>query len=172
MELYKKNRLLFWALIFLIVINLSALVSIFVFKKVQSPPVCRESPSMSCSGFCEELKLSDNQSAKVEHINQEYRSHAEPLVSAIKEKRSEILDELNNTSPDTTLLNRVTIDLTVLQTRLQRENIKQYLELKSVCTPEQVQRLSALYRDLYGCPMKATGNQHRHRGGQGKPRCQ
>lgn len=56
-------------------------------------------------------------------------------------------------------------------------NIKQFLDLKKVCTPEQTQRLSQIYSKLYGCENigggqgkgNGFGKGYRHRYGQQKP---
>jgi len=174
MDTYKKNRFLFWLLIFLVVVNLSAIVTIFVFTRQPSPVACGEASSKSGVALCEQLDLTELQSKKVEEINILYREVTSPIVAKIKEKRAEILDELNKENPDTLRLNNLAMDLTSLQSQMQRANFRQYLELKTVCTPEQVHRLSALYRDLYGCPMKnqRNGQQNRHRYGKGQQGCE
>jgi len=175
MELYKKNRLLFWIMIVLIVINIATLTSFFIFSKqgVTPAPVCRVMSDSTCSGFCTKLNLSATQVEKVEIINRNYKNNASTFVMNIKNKRVEILDELNKDKPDTLLTNKLTGEVSVLQSLLQRESIRQYLELKKVCTPEQAQRLSALYRDLYGCPMQRKEMKRYRRGQQeDKSECQ
>ncbi len=170
MEAAKKNRLLFWLLLFLIAINLSALVSFFFF--VQQKPVmdCNVNPDRKCNLFKQELKLSEAQMIRVEEINSRYRNVSEPLVAAIREKRDKIMHELENETPDTLLLSSYAMELSLLQNQMQKENISQYLALKKICNPDQLQRLSGLYRDLYGCPMKGKKMQHRYRHGQEKNR--
>jgi Spy/CpxP family protein refolding chaperone len=168
MNFFQKYRYIAWVLIILIVINVAALVSFFLFN--QSPPAesCCPEPTEKGRFFSTELGLSAGQTEKVSVINQNYKNEAEPIVAAIKKSRNAILSELEEEQPDTALLNRLSEELSVLQKNIQRENIKQYLELKKVCNPEQAHRLSALYRDLYGCPMKAKGMQHKNRHGKGK----
>jgi len=166
MESYNKNRLLFWLLIVLVVINIAALISYFIFSKKAAAPVYKEQPAMTCAGFCQELDLSPMQTEKVEVINKNYQNNAAIIVTEIKNKRIEILDELNKEKPDTSITNKLAYELSFLQSSLQRENIRQYLELKKVCTPGQAQRLSALYRDLYGCSMQGKGMKYRYRHGR------
>jgi len=103
----------------------------------------------------------------VDSINQNYKINAGPIVASIKNIRSAILNELEKETPDTSMLNKLTDELSVMQKKVQQENIKQYLKLKNVCDLEQAQRLSALYRDLYGCPMKDNTVRHQYRHGQG-----
>jgi len=167
MNFFHKNRFLSWLLIVLILINVSALVSFFLFSHTKTPASCCPSDGKQAHSFCSELRLSEKQTSQVDSINQNYKANAGPIVAAIKNARSAILNELEKETPDTGMLNKLTDELSVLQKRVQQENIKQYLKLKNVCDLEQAQRLSALYRDLYGCPMKNNAMQHQYRHGQG-----
>jgi Spy/CpxP family protein refolding chaperone len=174
METYKKNRLLFWLLIVLVVINVAALASFFIYSGKPKEVACKEQSGMSCTGLCKELNLTGSQGVKVEEINKNYVANAGVLSASIKEMRASILDELNREKPDSVVINTLVRELSKLQSMLQHENIRQYLELKKVCTPEQAQQLSGIYRDLYGCPMQGRGakNQHRRGGQQQGMRCE
>jgi hypothetical protein len=168
MEIFKKNRLLFWLLLFLTVLNVSALISYFIFRNKNSESLCEREHQGKCNYFQQELNLSESQVKKVEDINTAYSMTSEPLVADIREIRSSILNELEKTDPDTALISEYSRNLTLLQLKMQKANINQFLALKKVCNTIQLQRLSALYRDLYGCPVKEKGKQHRYRHGQGK----
>ena len=170
MEAAKKNRLLFWLLLFLIAINLSALVSFFFFVQQKPLMECNVNQEGKCNLFKQELNLSEAQMIRVEEINSRYRNASEPLVAAIREKRNKIMHELENETPDTLLLSSYAMQLSLLQNQMQKENISQYLALKKICNSDQLQRLSGLYRDLYGCPLKEKRMQHRYRHGQEKNR--
>ena len=176
MNFFHKNRFAFWVMIILIIINISALASFFLLTRHAASPTCCPADGKQGHSITNELGLSAVQTEKVSFINQNYKAHAEPIAASIKDTRSAILNELEQQNPDTNLLNRLTSELSVLQKNIQQENIKQYMELKKVCNQEQAQRLSALYRDLYGCPMKTIGMLHQYRHGQGKnagePRCE
>jgi protein CpxP len=167
MNLFQKNQLIFWVLIILVVINVSALASFFLLTKPQTPAPCCPPEEQQCVAFRDELDLSAAQIKEVNILNKNYRESAEPVVAAIKETREAILTELERSAPDTMSINTLTNRLAILQVKIQKENIKQYSELRRVCTPEQAQRLSALFRDLYGCPMKDGPAKHRNRHGQG-----
>ncbi|MEI7723804.1 MAG: hypothetical protein WCK09_01800 [Bacteroidota bacterium] len=172
MNFFHKNRLIFWVLIILVVINISALVSFFFFTKTPETIACCPPETQQCSAFRDELKLTAAQSLKVAEINKIYKASAEPIATAIKETRAAILTELEKEAPDSTHLNALVNQIALLQSNIQKENIKQYTNLKHVCTPDQANRLSALYRDLYGCPMQNGQMNHRYRHGQGNAKKQ
>lgn len=165
MDLYKKNRWLFWLMLFLIILNVSALVAYFAFKQdaPATPETTRETPSEI---FRQELALTPEQTEKVGEINYQYRSEVLPISDSIKSIRSYILNELSQSNPDTTILYHLASEMALLQNLMQRASIRQYLDLKSVVTPEQALKLSALYHELYGSPMKKKNMQHRFRGGR------
>ncbi len=166
MNFFHRNRFIFWVLIILVAINISALVSFFLFSKPPAAAPCCSPEEQQCIAFRDELNLSADQNQQVTAINKVYTESAEPIAATIKEMRASILTELEKESPDTLQLNTFVAQLAVLQMKIQKENIKQFSALKRVCTPDQAQRLSALYRDLYGCPMQNGQMKHRYRHGQ------
>ena len=168
MNSQNKNQLIFWILIFLVIINLSALVTFFSFKRNTEEVTCDALQPQCGQAFKSELGLSQEQVQKVELINSEYQAISSPIVNDIRNIRSDILDELSSEAPDTSYINQKSGELCDFQLQLQQANFTQFLELKKVCDPEQAQRLSALYRELYGCAGMGNGEgrMHRLRNGQ------
>lgn len=171
MNFFTQNRFVFWTLILLVLINVSALASFFIFSRQETPAAaCCPPEETGQRALSNELGLTQSQAEKVAQINRDYKLQAEPIAAAIKEKRELILSELEQNESDTIVLNQIVKSLAILQIEIQQKNISQYLELKKVCTPEQTHRLSTLYRDLYGCPMRENSNmnhRNRNRCGQG-----
>jgi Spy/CpxP family protein refolding chaperone len=168
MDIIRKNRFLLWALILLLVVNLSALASYFIFRGENTETQLSQEMTQPLNVFRSELGLTELQVHQVELINKEYRAASAPLASSIREIRGDILDELAADEPDTSKLNRYSDELARMQKNLQKESIHQYLELKMVCSPAQAIKLSNLYRELYRCPMQGQGQgmQHRFRHGR------
>jgi len=174
MNFFSKNKVVFWLLMFLVVINLSALAAFFMFfsKNMTEPKLQpRENPGMAMR---KELSLSAAQSEKVEVILADYRNSTVPITSNIRDYRSQLLEELAKDKPDTSLLNRCSDQICLLQKQMQRASVKQYMALKEICNPAQCQKLSALYFELYGFQGKGQGMgrgkgmMHQYRRGQGQ----
>lgn len=167
METAYKNRWLFWLLIFLIIVNLSALATYFLLPEKQPQQACGiDSGSPNCI-MHEQLNLTEVQNVLVDSINAAYQKVSRPVSLQIKDLRAAILDELERQDPDTLLINSLAEEISDLQLQMHRNNINHYLELKKVCDRDQALRLSNLYREVYGCPMdpdRNQGKQHRHRG--------
>ncbi len=174
MNFFSKNRFVFWLLIFLVVINLSALITFLVFfshNSIGSTQQQQKNPGMK---FRKELSLSPAQSEKVGVILADYRNSTESITDNIRNYRAQLLEELAKNKPDTNLINRFAEEICLLQKQMQKVSVKQYLAMKEICNPVQCQRLSALYFELYGCQGKCKGigqgkgMMHQYRRGQGQ----
>jgi Spy/CpxP family protein refolding chaperone len=176
MNFLDKNRLTFWILIFLVVINVTAFTTfLIVNRKVDNSAL--PAPDVKPGAILQsELSLSPDQNTKVSEINTAFKAGSEPIILSIKEKKAELLEELSKENTDTNQINSILNDLGIRQNQLQHANIKQFLELKKVCTPEQTKKLSQIYSELYGCDVgekgkgqgkgQGQGMKHRHRYGQ------
>jgi len=175
MNFFNKNRLIFWLLLFLVVINITALVTFILFYSGQKKAESENVGAQSFKVFQKELSLTPVQSEKVCSINAQHRAMSEPIASQLKEKRSELLEELSTENPDTILLRKYAEEIGDLQKDLQMASIRQYLDLKSVCDSCQCQRLSSFYFQLYGSKGSGKGMgkqmQHRNRHGQSQQEC-
>jgi Spy/CpxP family protein refolding chaperone len=176
MNIFNNNRTVFWILIFLMLINITALATYFIYmRKPASEPVPGSGFKQGIA-LKQELSLSPDQSLKVNEINATYKASSEPIVAAIKEKKAILLEELSKENTDTNLVSKLADDVVAEQKKLQMANIKQFLDLKKICAPEQTKKLSQIYSELYGCDNKGMGrgqgNGHgkgmRHRYGQQK----
>ncbi|MCX6278892.1 MAG: periplasmic heavy metal sensor [Bacteroidetes bacterium] len=170
MNFFSKNQYVLWFLIFLVVIILSAFITLIVFFSNKSTIVQNQPAENACNAFRNELALSPAQSEKVEIILAEYRNSTDAIVADIRNHRILILDELAKKKPDTTLLNSYVEEISSLQKRMQKASVNQYLALKEICTPVQCQRLSTIYYELYGYQGqgKGEGKGRRYRGGRGQ----
>jgi Spy/CpxP family protein refolding chaperone len=171
MNTYSENRIVFWILIFLVLINITALATYFIYIR---KPVNVNMQAGYRQGIAlrQELSLTSDQSLEVNRINSVYRASSEPVVERIRQKKAELLEELSKVVPDTTQLQIIANEIVTEQRNLQEANIRQFLDLKKVCTPEQTEKLSQIYAELYGCentmksPGKGKGMRQRHRFGQ------
>jgi Spy/CpxP family protein refolding chaperone len=174
MNFFSKNKIVFWLLIFLVVINLSALATFLIFYSRPSAALVQPLSEKPGSALQKELTLTPDQSNAVEEILAEYRKITDPIAENIREYRVQILDELAGEKPDTGRINHFADSICFLQWQMQRANVGQYMSLKEICNPEQCKRLSSLYFELYGFQGQGKGRgrgkgmMHQYRRGQGK----
>jgi len=179
MNFFSKNNVVFWLLIFLVGVNISALITIIVLVSKKAPVINQQPAINPGNAFTKTLSLSPGQTGKVETILNNYKNLTEPISMDIRNHRIQILEELAKKNPDKVLLTRNVKEISMLQTQMQDASINQYMALKEICTPDQCQRLSALYYELYGCqgqgpgmgkgkgPGQGKGMMRRYRGGRG-----
>jgi len=176
MNIFNYNRTIFWTLMFLVLINITALATYFIYmRKPASEPVPSSAFKQGIA-LKQELSLTPDQSLKINEINAICKASSEPIVAAIKEKKAVLLEELSKDNTDLILVEKLAGDVVTEQKKLQMANIKQFLDLKKVCTSEQTQKLSQIYSELYGCENRGTGQGqgkgqgkgYRHRHGQQK----
>jgi len=174
MKLYNNNRFVFWILIFLLLINITALATYFFYLRKPANGTIPAAELKKGVALRQELSLTPDQSLKVNTINATYKAASEPVVEAIREKKADLLEELSNDITDMEQVEKLANEIVSEQKQLQMAHIKQFLDLKKVCTPEQTQKLSQIYSELYGCENKGmgrgkgNGKGYRHRYGQQK----
>ena len=177
MNYFNKYRLVFWIMILMILINISALTSFFVLYKADKATAAADTGC--CSGTCrvlnEKLGLSSEQAARVSVINRQFREKTGIIVAEVKDTRFAMLDELSLEKPDTVKLSAYTEKIGELQKTLQKAAIEQFRQLKQICTPEQCRKLSSIYSEVYGCSKmgqgRGEGMQDNCRKGQEKKAC-
>jgi Spy/CpxP family protein refolding chaperone len=165
-----KSKFVFWLLIFLVVLNISLFVTlILLFSKSADAPSPASGEHLKNS-FSKSLSLTPAQDEKVKIILEEYKILTDPIIADIRNHRMQIVEEAAKGTPDKTLLEKYEEEISLLQKQMQNASVNQYLALKEICTPVQCERLSALYRELYGNDGSESGQgpRHRHRGGRGE----
>jgi len=176
MNSINKYRILYLLLGFVGIVVISGLTSLVV---INSGVLNRDKPLPPQGKGVQlqsELGLTPAQTIKVEQINTNYKETTAPLKSAIRSKKVALIDELSKAQTDTNKLAQIAEELSMEQKKLQKANIRQFLDLKQVCDTIQTKKLSQIYSELYGCdgngPGKGKGQgqgmQHRHRYGQQK----
>ena len=172
MNYFSKNKVFIWVLIFLVIVLLTALISLIVFFSDRYNTVYQPQSGNTGRRFNQELSLTPAQSLKVGAILDEYRTATEPISFNIRNYRAKLLEELANSNPDTILVNKYQDEICNLQKQMQKASVKQYMALKQICTPFQCEKLSALYYELYGFQSqgkgmgRGKGMMHQHRRGQ------
>ncbi len=173
MNFFSKNKLIFWVLIFLVTVNLTALVTIGILYSRYNKLVENQSVEKPTMAFQRELDLTPSQSEKVDVILEEFRNSTDSVRNRMRESRAALLEELARENPDTNHIFELTGTISLLQRHMQNASAKQYLALKKICNPDQCKRLSDLYFEFYGFQGKGPGmgrgegKMRQYRGGQG-----
>ena len=108
-----KKRLVIYLLIFLVIINLTALLTFLYFKCSSArchsfPPGNRFEKHRYISEFCKnELNFNKDQVVKFEKIKSEYHLQASIYMDSLELMRNQMFVELASQNPDKQKLNKI-----------------------------------------------------------------
>ena len=174
-----RNRIIFWLLVALVVINCSALVTFFIVRSNHTTPSAAVAglPPVEAT-LHRELDLNPLQTVRVDSILYTYRQASLPLADSIRQSRRALLQALSAEPADSLLISKLISTLSNRQAALQLASVGQFLALKKVCNPEQALKLSDLYVRLYGLDRlghgpgkgegKGNGKGYRYRHGRSR----
>ncbi len=150
MEILKKHRIIRWLNIFLLIINLSALITLLVMNGKTTPRKEHVSTFSSDIFLRNKLHLSDEQFQSISEYDAKIFRVYQSLLDMQCEMYFEVFDELLLEEPSRAKLDSLVQVIGRLHSGLQRQTIKHFLNVKSVCNPEQKELLDQLLIDMMG----------------------
>ena len=168
MKIFNSHKVIIWILAGSLIVTFSILGSLIyhTWAKPQEP-ITQQGCSSSCLMLFDELDLDADQQSEIENILDHYRDTSAVLVSELRQCRLSLMEELQNDDPDSLEIILLSEELGAFQARMTRMAASQYLQIRAICKPDQLQKLSNVYCDLFGCPRLQMGQgqqRHRHRG--------
>ncbi len=158
MSYFNKNRVLLWIVVAVLIINLTATVTIIY--KMQHPPKrdFHKNERPCAQAYLEnELHLTPGQNEEFKRLKKAHHDSVFVLHKMMKEKRAIISENMVKPEPDTTLLYNTTEELGMLFAQTRKLYISHYFELRKVCNPEQQEKLAKIYTRVFcgedGCQM-------------------
>ena len=171
MNYFNKSKLVTWLVIFLIIINITAIFTIVfhIYFSDNSKKVSNRAGNAQTI-IRDELMLSPDQEKKYLVLNKDYDEKSFLITSEMETKRSEMLDELSQSKPNKEKLNNIAQDIGNLHTNLKKLTIENFLAMKNICDSNQCKKLRLLFNDMQKCEGQfckmGKGGGMRHRYGQ------
>ncbi len=173
MNYFLKYRFAIWVIIVLSVIILSSLGTLLFLRLSYKPERSFNTEDAKRHAqigqfFRKELKLTPDQEKTFKGFRHQFFQNSRAIFDSLEKKRIRMIEELGKPKPDSVVLYRISDEMGVLHARLKRETVKNLLNLRSICTPEQIQKLNTINNDLIGPegPMHRKGQ---HRGQERTP---
>ena len=169
-----------WAIVILAVMNISTLATIMYHKyqsaKAETTSVSDqkrlEADSEKYSGryFRDYLNLRSEQMDKFKEINPVFRPKARYITIELAGKRKQMLIEMAAAKSDTARLNALSDSIGQLHSDLKKITYRYYIEIKSICDPEQQKKLEQLFGEMFtnDSQLGNPGNGGPRGGGQGR----
>lgn len=136
-----KTKFLYIVLGLLVISNL--ILAYFVFE-IRSH---RNHPVKPKDIIIERLKFNPSQIEKYDEYILIQRRNVRELKSEIRELKSELYSQLSLNQNDTTI-NSIMLEISERQQELERSHYNHFLEIKSICTKEQLPLFEDLSEDL------------------------
>lgn len=170
-----KKQLLIVTIIILLVINISALITIFYNSKVserklQQAEILRQERQINGMHhfFRDQLKLSEEQFSEFKAINDNRIKISRNISHKLHNNRILILEEVAKVNPDLKELDRIAKEIGQLHYELKENTINQFMEMKSICNAEQQEALQQIFLQMIneqdkGGPRMGRGKNREHR---------
>jgi hypothetical protein len=174
-----RSRLILLIVIILTIVNLAAAITVVISIRksravgIDHPSSLERNGDSVANGrgpafLIEELGFNGQQQKAFRESRIKFRDNARPLFMEIRQLNGTIMEETLKDNPDTLKLDALSLEIGDLQAAAKQLTIRHLLEIKSIATPEQQEKLEAFYRELLSRdsgPM-GKGMQHQHRRGQ------
>jgi len=147
MDQNKLNRAIRWFNYLLLIINLSALLTLVFFKSAGGTGESQQAVT-SLEFLRDELGLTNEQYQVVIKIDEKTFRTYHLVVDLLCEANIELLEEMSKEMPDQGELDRLARRIGNLNTTLKKETIKHFEHIRSICDEEQKARLTALFKEI------------------------
>ncbi|MFA6770477.1 MAG: hypothetical protein WCR71_04820 [Bacteroidales bacterium] len=174
MKKEKKYKILYWAVIFLALLNISTIATIFINNRNSIPKeedsIIIDPESSPLSGRYVRSQLNFNQSQLEFYRNEsrEFRHRANEIINSLNLYKFKLSQEINRETPNREKTKIYSDSIGVAHSNLKEVTTDFYLNLRENCTPEQVVQLEQifepLFRDNPNMRGAGTGRGNRSRG--------
>lgn len=139
-----KKKLLILGVIILVIINISALITIFHNRRFR-PPERPSGPPRSLDFLRHELALSDSQIAQLQAQRATFDKQIDEFRLKLQKKREALVEELRSDEPDSGRIDQLVEEIGELQIELEKKAIRGILQGKAILTPEQREKLLQMF---------------------------
>ncbi len=148
MDYFTKNKILFWCVVALAILNIATLASFWMGRPGARNHQLPDGGGDGQKIMQEKLSLSDEQAQQFERIRNEHFKRTRPLQDDMHKMRLDLLNEIFATKPDETRIQNLLIKLENKQIQFEKNLFKHFEELKEACNEQQVEELGIMLKNL------------------------
>ena len=142
-----KKRYIILGISLLVIVNLSALTTIGYHKWCSYREACHSKENDSVSkNLCQRLALSDSQREKMYECRASFCVKFNGINMRLQEKRSDLINLINVSKPDTAQILLVLHQINTMQAELQEQAVRNLLKEKEIFTPGQQERYISILK--------------------------
>ena len=161
-----KKKLIVFTIIFLFLINISALITILYKSGSIEEPAAVDEQSVA-SKLKQEFDLSETQAAEIGEIRSSFENELGNVGIEINEKQMELFNAIRSENPDTKSINELIDRISLLQAKLQKEAVKHIITEKGLLNPVQQERYFKRFFNRFGRGQAIGGRGRGRMGGRG-----
>lgn len=153
MEPAKRQRIVRWLNIFLLIINISAIATMLLMSgtpaHVNASADVNASAQFSSDEFLRKrLNLTDEQYRDISEMDAKIFRVYQSIIDMQCENQFKLLNELSKEEPDREVMDSLVVNIGRLHTGLKRQTIKHFTNIRSVVDDEQEKLLEQLLIDM------------------------
>ncbi|MCJ7680959.1 MAG: periplasmic heavy metal sensor [Candidatus Aminicenantes bacterium] len=158
-----KNKRTVFILLFLLIINISALATL-AYNRWFKPaiPDARTDSGSSLPMLQKALDLENTQSLHMRRCRMVFVQETDPIQQKMQEKRLQLIEAMKTSDPDLSEIDKLIDEIIQLESEIQKKAVRRILEDKTVLSPHQQERFFDMFehqvgrRDRDCCPEKKT----------------
>lgn len=155
-----KKRLIAFGIIFLVVINITALATLiynrwFKAQRLDLPP----DSSQSLAAIQKKMSLSTEQLERISNLRSSFEAEIDEIRWQMQEKRKALVAETKKAKPDIAKIDQLIDEIGNLQSKVQKRTIRNLLKDKSILTSPQREKYFSMFEDH----VRRRGMGHRRR---------
>lgn len=143
MRNFNKNT---WLIILLITLNLFSLGALWFSKGQSAPRMDKREHEKRVERYLQkELDLSDEQFEAMHKFRAAHFQEKKTLIKEIRKFKRAFLESIDQNTIDSIQIDRYVQKIGLLEEKKERQFVEHLKQLKTVCTPEQQQKLSKVF---------------------------
>ena len=160
-------------LLFLFIINISALVSLAYNRWVKTPPAYHQQEAAETLETLQEpIALNQKQLQQMKDLRVALESEIITIREQMQNKRETLVTEMNKSKPDLTSIDNIIDEISYLQSRIQKRTIRNLMQDKKILSPSQQIRYFSMFEDHVRGMGRGRGRRGRVRKGLSQRRYQ
>jgi len=145
----KKQRIINWLSIFLLVINISAFATLLLMNNKTISSTSETTEHYKSDKFLKDaLNLTEEQYEEVSAMDHKIFRIYQNILDMQCESNFKLMAELSAENPNQQKMDSIAKQIGGLYTGLKRQTIKHFMNIRSICTDEQSILLEKLLKDM------------------------
>lgn len=145
MDIFTQKKMLVRLCILLVILNLSLVVSFYYFTQNKD---YKHDEEHLAAVLKRELNLNDAQAEKIKTLREDFFAKEKALAQTIRSKRDSMNIAMFNKTTDENQVREIARRVADGEYQMELLRIEQAQQLKTICTPEQLEKMEDLVKEI------------------------